>query len=110
MARRYTTPSYDVQVTSDADLTGCDAYVTFRQGRRTVTVKLSELDGYAVDGTTASATVTLTQEQTSAFKEGEDVEVQVNVIDQSGHRTASEIATTTFGRQLLETVRAYGAD
>jgi hypothetical protein len=31
-----------VHVTSDADLTGCDSYVTFRQGRRTVTVKAGE--------------------------------------------------------------------
>jgi hypothetical protein len=45
--RRYTTPRLLIKV-SGADLTGCDVYVTFRQGRREHTVKnqiLNALNG-----------------------------------------------------------------
>ena len=110
MAKRFETPSYDVEITSDADLEGCDVLLTFKQGDAKLTIRLNDVDGYQVDGGTANATVTLTQEQTGSFKSGVPVEIQANIVNQSGHRKATEIAKTTLGQQLLEEVRAYGSD
>lgn len=96
--RRYTTPRILIKI-EGADLTGCTLYLTFRQGRREVTIKDPDM---TVDGTTAYAEVRLSQLQTAKFREDEPVEVEANVIDSNGYRVASDIKETTFGRNLLE--------
>lgn len=96
--RRYTTPRILVKI-SGADLTGCTLYLTFRQGRREVTVKDPDM---TVDGTDAYAEVRLSQLQTAKFREDEPVEVEANVVDSNGYRVASDIKEATFGRNLLE--------
>lgn len=96
--RRYTTPRILVKI-SGADLTGCTLYLTFRQGRREVTIKDPDM---AVDGTDTYAEVRLSQLQTAKFREDVPVEVEANVVDSNGYRVASDIKEATFGRNLLE--------
>ncbi len=103
--RRYTTPTLTVQI-QGADLTGCDIWLTFRQGRKEVTVRDFESVEIGEDATTLA--VPLSQIQTARFAVGEEVHVQANVMDQNGYRAATDLATTTFGTQLLEVVKHYG--
>lgn len=102
--RRYTTPRVLIKV-EGADLTGCDVYVTFRQGRREHTVKNPPMQ---LDGTDAYIEVRLTQLQSAKFREDRPVEVEANVVDSNGWRVATDIAEVTFGRQLLEVPKTYG--
>jgi hypothetical protein len=102
--RRYTTPRLLIKV-SGADLTGCDVYVTFRQGRREHTVKNPPMQ---VDGTDAYMEVRLTQMQSARFRHDRPVEVEANVVDFNGYRAATNIAETSFDRQLLEVPRHHG--
>lgn len=102
--RRYTTPRILIKI-EGADLTGCDVYVTLRQGLREHTVKNPPME---VDGTDAYLEVRLTQLQSARFRETKPVEVEVNVVDPNGWRAATDIATVPFGRQLLEVPKTYG--
>lgn len=102
--RRYTTPTIIVRI-EGADLTGCDVYLTFRQGRREVTV--TEFEGMEVGENATSLALTLTQLQTAGFDESKPVEVQANVVDYNQYRAASDIKEVTFGRQLLEREREH---
>lgn len=96
--RRFTTPRFEVDV--GADLTGCDVYLTLRQGRREIDV--TDFDSVTVDGDVTTLTFTLAQAQSARFSEGREVEIQANVIDQAGYRVSSEIAKIDMGRQLME--------
>ena len=106
--RRFTTPTITLEV--GADLTGCDAYLTLRQGFETLTIRLDTLDDWTVTSEGATASVTLTQRQSARFGEGKPVEVQANVIDQNGYRAATDIVMAVFDRQLLEVTKSYGQD
>lgn len=105
--RRFTTPTLAVTI-GGADLTGCDAWLTLRQGDASLTLRLDGSDGWSVGEGSATGSVTLTQEQTALFVADRDVEVQANVIDANGYRWATEVATCRFGRNLLEVVREHG--
>lgn len=105
--RRFTTPTLTLAITG-ADLTGCAAWLTFAQGAQTITIRLDGTEGWEPTAEGATATLTLTQAQTSAFVPDEPVECQVNVVDANGYRFATDIATCTFGRNLLNAER--GAD
>lgn len=104
--RRYTTPTIEL-IIGGADLTGCDVLLTLRQGGKRLTVRVDESDDWTVGDGSASGSVTLTQEQTASFDEGEDVEVQANVIDPNGNRFATEIVRCRFGRNLLEVCKSH---
>ena len=102
--RRFTTPTLALSVTG-ADLTGCAAWLTLAQGAQNITIRLDSLEDWAATAEGATATVTLTQAQTATFVPDEPVECQVNVVDANGYRFASDIATRTFGRNLLNAER-----
>lgn len=109
MADRWTTPTLPIAV-EGVDLTGCDVILTLRQGRRAIDIKAERFDSFEIDpnAKTAEIEVTLSQQQSSTFHEGEDVEVQLNYIDPNGFRGDTTIATTTFGRNLHESVMRHG--
>ena len=69
------------------DLTGCDIYVTFRQGGVVLTKNTMESVAYANNATRIQ--LQLTQEETMAFKTGESGKVQVRWIgsDEKAHKT-----------------------
>lgn len=81
--RRGTTPTLQLAVTNEdgsaCDLTGCDVYVTFEEigtGGAKFTKREDELEMEVVDDTTI-VTVTLSQEETLAFKAPHSVKVQL---------------------------------
>lgn len=102
--RRYTTPRIIIKV-EGVDLTGCDVYITLRQGLREHTVKNPPM---LVDGTDAYLEVRLTQLQSARFRHDKPVEVEANVVDFNGYRAATNIAETSIDRQLLEVPRHHG--
>ena len=103
--RRYTTPTLTVQI-QGADLTGCDIWLTFRQGRNEISVKEFESVEIGEDATTL--TLSLSQIQTAQFETNSHVYVQANVVDPNGYRAATDIGEVAFGRQLLEVVKTHG--
>lgn len=101
--RRYTTPTHRLRV-KGVDLTGYDVLVTYRQRENGVTVKNPAME---YDGTDTLLTVPMTQLQTGGFTNGR-AEVQVNIIDQSGYRAASNILLVALRDNLLAKVVRYG--
>ena len=99
--RRYTTPRILIKI-EGADLTGCDVYVTFRQGRREHTVKNPPMQ---IEGSDTYLEVRLTQLQSARFKHDKPVEVEANVVDSNSYRAATNIVETSLDRQLLEVPR-----
>lgn len=102
--RRYTTPTIIVRI-EGADLTGCDVYVTFMQGRREHTVKNPPM---RIEGSDTYLEVRLTQLQSARFAHDKPVEVEVNVVDYNNYRAATNIAEISIDRQLLEVPRYNG--
>lgn len=102
--RRYTTPRILIKI-EGADLTGCDVYITFRQGRREHTVKNPPMQ---IEGKNAYLEVRLTQLQSARFRHDKPVEVEANIVDSSNYRAATNIVETSFDRQLLEVPRNHG--
>ena len=96
--RGFTTPTIVLEV--GADLTGCDAYLTLRQGYREMTI--TDFEDVSVSNGVTTLSVTLTQEQSARFADNRPIEAQVNVIDQAGYRVATDIATIAIDRQLME--------
>lgn len=94
--RRYTTPTIDLTV-EGWDLSGAEAFVTFRQGPRKVT-----FDGLTAtyDGTDSTVSVSLSQLQTAQFQPGV-IDVQVNWVE-GGTRNATEIRQVDVGQNLLD--------
>lgn len=106
---RYTTPILPLEV-EGVDLTDNeDVYVTLEQGGLELTKKGSDLT-VQYDGETDISTITfsLTQEETAAFNLNRAVDVQVNFINASGLRDATNIATLPVLRNLLDKVISYG--
>ena len=96
--RRFTTPTITFEV--GADLTGCDAYLTLRQGHRELTI--TDFDDMSVSEDVTTISITLTQEQSARFADNRPIEAQVNIVDQAGYRVATDVATISIGRQLME--------
>ena len=106
----YTTPTISLTV-EGVDLSGMDVYVSLEQGKTELTKTGTDLiiEPIVGEGTTdTSITLTLTQEESAAFDFGKSVSVQVNFIDSSGVRDATEIKTIPVMRNLLDEVIEYG--
>ena len=103
MVIQYTTPT-ERAVVEGADLTGCDVWVSFQQGRRELDVKASSV---TYDGTDSTVEVPLTQLQTAGFRPG-TVKLQVNWVTSTNERDATILAEVEWGENLLERVVEYG--
>lgn len=106
----YTTPTISLTVES-VDLTGNDVYVSLEQGKTELTktgadlIIDTETQGQQTDTT---ITLTLTQTESASFDFGKSVSVQVNWINASGVRDATEIKSISVMRNLLDEVISYG--
>ena len=107
----YTTPSISLVVES-VDLTGNDVYVSLEQGSHELTKTGSDLiittDTHGQQ-TDTEIVFTLSQTESAAFNFGKSVSVQVNWINASGVRDATEIKTIGVMRNLLDEVIEYGS-
>lgn len=101
--RRGTTPT--ITATVDADLTGLDLYLAFRQAMAQPIVKTGDaLEVEIADGQT-TITTTLTQAETLAMSDAYPVEVQVRAIGDGGDvALATTIASVEVDRILQEGV------
>lgn len=102
MTIRYTTPTIELKIES-IDLTTCDLLVSFSQDMQRLDLKPSNVtyDGYT------HILVELSQEQTALFFEG-PVKVQVNWLDDAGHRDATKIGTLEWHGNLMNKVVRHG--
>lgn len=97
--RRGTTPTNTI--TTDIDLTGVEViYWTYVQGKR----KVLEFDIDRIEISPSSIVVKLTQDETLAFDEKKNVEMQVRARYPDGTAVSSDIMTTTVGRILKDGV------
>ena len=107
----YTTPSISLVVES-VDLTGNDVYVTLEQGSHELTKTGSDLiittDTHGQQ-TDTEIVFTLSQTESASFNISKSVSVQVNWINASGVRDATEIKTIGVMRNLLDEVIEYGS-
>ena len=102
----FDTPTYNINI-SGGDFTGCDIYVTFKQGRsRELVFGPNDFDYVTVDAENQTAVVACTfmQEQSSIFKADANIEFQVTIVDPNDFRVTSDIYTAQFGRQLRQEV------
>lgn len=108
---RYTTPALEFDVEA-VDLTeNLDVYVSLEQGCVELEKKNADLTMTAVTHDNITDThivLVLTQEETARFNLRASVSVQVNWIDASGIRGATEIKTIPVMRNLLDKVISYG--
>ena len=104
--KRYTTPTIELRIEGE-DLEDCDVYVTLAQGAKKITVTGDELTLLDVDSTGMTAKLVLTQEQTAGFRTDSSVMVQANVIDSTGHRSATGIKKVNVWNNLLDKVIEY---
>lgn len=106
----YTTPTISLTV-EGVDLSGMDVYVSLEQGQKELTKTGDSLIIEPIIGdetTDTSIVFTLTQEESASFDFGKSVSVQVNFINSSGARDATEIKTIGVMRNLLDEVIEYG--
>ena len=106
---RYTTSILPLEV-EGIDLTqNEDVYVTLEQGSMELTKSGSDLTiEYDPQTEISNISFTLTQEETAAFNISKSVAIQVNFINASGVRDATNIATVPVLRNLLDKVINYG--
>lgn len=100
--RRGTTPT--LEITVDADLSGFNIYLTFKNGDKLLTKTNDDLSIEYESGQHPSTTITaiLSQEDTLSFKSGTTCEVQVRAVDDSGYpAVATTIGTLPVDRILL---------
>lgn len=102
--RRFTTPTIRAKI--DADLTGCDVYLTFRQGKNELTI--SSFDEIEVSEGVTTLTFTLTQQMTAMFCNRDLVRVRANIVDQAGYRVATSREVMRFGDNDLNRVIERG--
>ena len=106
----YTTPSISLTV-ENRDLTSQDVYVTLEQGN----IELTKTGADLVITTDTHNQITdtnivfvLSQEESAMFAFNASVAVQVNWINSSGVREATDIKVIGVMRNLLDEVIAYG--
>lgn len=106
----YTTPSISLTV-ENRDLTSADVYVTIEQGFVELVKKGTDLT-ITTDThnqiTDTNIVFVLSQEESAMFKFGQSAAIQVNWINASGVREATEIKGVGVMRNLLDRVIAYG--
>lgn len=90
------------------NLTGCDIYVTFKQGARKVTRKTMDSVTYANNAT--KIVLTLTQQETLTFEDKKSGLVQVRWIDASGDAHKTQTARFDVDELLYEAVLTKEAD
>lgn len=90
------------------NLTGCDIYVTFKQGTRKVTRKTMDSVTYANNAT--KIVLTLTQQETLTFEDKKSGLVQVRWIDASGDAHKTKTAKFDVDELLYEAVLTKEAD
>lgn len=104
--KRYTTPTITVTL-QGIDLTGCDIYVTYKQGSK-LTLTIWDVD-YEFDGTDSIISYTLSQEQTAMFKAGSSATIQINWVTPAGKRDATdEKPIASIEENNLKQVLSYG--
>lgn len=99
---RYTTPTH-THIVDDVDLTGCDVYVSYKQGSREAHFPADEV---VLEDGNSKITVDLSQKQTGGFKAGK-VSVQINWIYPDGRRDAVASKTIEVLDNLLAKVVYY---
>lgn len=104
--RKYTTPTLVVRI-DGKNLEECDVYVTLGQGNRRLTYTNDDFESVEADACGVTAKILLTQEQTASFSMSQEVSIQANVIDKTGHRAATDIMQVGMMRNLLEEVIEY---
>ena len=103
----YTTPILHL-IIEDRNLTvGQDVRVTLQQGQVKITKKGADLT-LTVDGDDTDIKLTFTQEESAMFKPNKGVEVEVNWINASGVREATDIQEIEVSKNLLNEVISYG--
>lgn len=102
---QYTTPT-NRHIVKGIDLTGCDVWVSYEQGKVELDIKATDV---TFDGEDTTLSVTLTQEQTSSFKVG-NIKYQVNWLYPDGRRDATTQKATTMEPNLLNRVVDYGGE
>ena len=104
--KRWTTPTQPVRIVDAENVSeSADIYVTLRQGCSEVTVKNPPRERQ--ENGDLRLLVTLTQEQTAAFRAGQ-LRVQANVVDATGYRAATNIEPAFAGSNLLDEEVTYG--
>lgn len=106
----YTTPTIHLTV-DEVDLSGMDVYVSLEQGAKELTKTGDDLIIEPIIGeetTDTSIVFTLTQEESASFDFGKSVSVQVNYINASDVRDATDVKTIPVMRNLLDKVIHYG--
>lgn len=104
----YTTPSITLEV-EGADLTTQDVYVTIVQGSVELTKSGTALTiSYDSQKDISTIIFVLSQEESASFAFSKSAQLQVNFINASGVRDATEIAQISVLRNLLDEVIAYG--
>lgn len=101
---RGTTPDY-VLTLDGVDLSDKTVYVTIAQSNKKLTLTGEQLS-VTVTAEGSEIAFTLSQEDTLKLSIGEAT-VQVRFIDETGHAEATEIASLTVKRVLLERVIKY---
>ena len=102
--RRFTTPTMRAKI--NADLTGCDVHLTFRQGKNKLTI--TSFEETEVNEGVTTLTFTLTQQMTAMFCNRDSVRVQANIVDQAGHRVATNRKLVRFDENLLNRILEGG--
>ena len=107
---KFTTPSIPITI-DNIDLTGNDIYVSLEQGKHklektgTDLIVTTDTHGQITD---TIITLVLSQEESGAFDFNKSCTMQVNWITPDGVRDATEIATISVMRNLLDRVIHYG--
>ena len=104
MMIRGTTPDY-ILTLAGVDLTGQTVYVTIRQGYTVLTKTNDELS-IVTDAEGSTIAFSLSQQDTLGLSEGA-AEIQVKFIDSTGDVQATEIASISVDKALLERVIEY---
>ena len=105
----YTTPSITLEV-EGADLTSQDVYVTIVQGSIELTKSGQALTvSYDSEQDTSTIVFVLSQEESAQFAFSRSAQLQVNFINSSGVRDATNIATIDVLKNLLDEVIEYGS-
>lgn len=96
--RRGCTEKYVVNVSSEQTIG--TVYITFSQGSGFNLVQVDK--SFSVSGTSASVTITLSQEETLKFNAGEAVKIQARCVNSSGDALGSEINQTVMCLPILK--------
>lgn len=99
---RFTTPT--LQLTVDADLTGNKVFASLGQKGVKVT---KEVDNFTVENNVTTVNMPLTQEDTGKFEATASVAVQVNWINATGDRGATDVQMVPSLQNLLDEVISY---